>query len=90
MLTTRMPGFEGTEVTVHSSISTPSWYLDAPGMRSAIISLEFEDGFPVDGMPAVNMAADIWAQSLESVVPITILVKWIPRMCWPKQKCWKS
>ena len=61
---------------VHSSISTPSWYLDAPGMRSAIISLEFEDGFPVDGMPAVNMAADIWAQSLESVVPITILVKW--------------
>ena len=69
-------GLRGTEVTVHSSISTPSWYLDAPGMRSAIISLEFEDGFPVDGMPAVNMAADIWAQSLESVVPITILVKW--------------
>ena len=45
-------------------------------MRSAIVSLEFDDGFPTEAMPAVSMAADIWAQSLESVVPITILAKW--------------
>ena len=69
-------GLTGTGQNVHASVPTPHWYVDMPGMRSAIVSLEFEGDFPSEAIPAVNMAADIWAQSLESVVPITILAKW--------------
>ena len=69
-------GLKSTGQTVHAAVPTPDWYMDVPGMRSAIVSLEFDEAFPAEAMPAVNMAADIWAQSLESVVPITILAKW--------------
>ena len=67
-------GLKGTGQTLHAAVPTPGWYMDTPGMRSAIVSLEFEDEFPTEAIPAVNMAADIWAQSLETVVPITINV----------------
>ena len=69
-------GLRGTGESVNASVPAPSWYVDAPGMRSAIFSLEFEPGFPEDVIPAVSKAADIWAQALESVVPVTILAKW--------------
>ena len=69
-------GLKGTGQTLHAVVPTPRWYMDTPGMRSAIVSLEFDEAFPAEAIPAVNMAADIWAQSLESVVPITILAKW--------------
>ena len=69
-------GLKGTGQTLHAVVPTPSWYMDTPGMRSAIVSLEFDEDFPIEAIPAVNMAADIWAQSLETVVPITILAKW--------------
>ena len=43
--------------------------------------------FPDDAKPAVEMAVDIWAQSIETVIPIQMQAIWdsLPPTCWPNQ-----
>ncbi len=70
------PGLQGTGVDSHTSVGTPHWYSPLPGMRSAIINLEFGPMFPDDAKPAVERAVDIWSQSIESVVPVNVQAIW--------------
>ena len=44
-------GLKGTGQTLHAVVPTPSWYMDTPGMRSAIVSLEFDETFPAEASP---------------------------------------
>ena len=69
-------GLQGSGVDSHTNVGTPAWYSPAPGPRSAIINLEFGPSFPSEVMPAVEMAVDIWAQSIETAVPIHMLAIW--------------
>jgi hypothetical protein len=70
------PGLQGTGVDGNTSVGTPFWYSPEPGPRSAIINLEFGPMFPNDAKPAVERAVDIWAQSIETVVPVNIQAIW--------------
>ena len=69
-------GLQGTGLSEITRVPVPHWYIQTPGMRSAIINLEFASGFPELAMPAVEMAVDIWAQSIETALPIDILADW--------------
>ena len=70
------PGLQGTGVDSHTSVGTPHWYSPAPGPRSAIINLSFGPLFPNDAKPAVELAVDIWSQSIETVIPVNIQAIW--------------
>ncbi|HAT47428.1 MAG TPA: hypothetical protein DCS71_00775, partial [Flavobacteriales bacterium] len=70
------PGLQGTGVDSHTSVGTPSWYSPDPGPRSAIINLEFGPMFPNEAKPAVERAADIWSQSIETTFPVSIQAIW--------------
>ncbi len=69
-------GLQGTGVSSDTYVGTPFWYSPEPGPRSAIITLEFGPMFPNEAKPAVEMAVDIWAQSIETVVPIHMQAIW--------------
>lgn len=69
-------GLQGTGVANHTRVDVPSWYSSAPGARSAIFDLTFDTFFPELAKPAVERAVDIWAQSLETVVPIQVQAVW--------------
>ena len=73
---TGCPGIHGTGIDSHTNVGTPQWYSPEPGPRSAIINLEFGPVFPSEAMPAVEMAVDIWSQSIETAVPIHMLAIW--------------
>ena len=75
-LSTLCPGLQGSGVSLHSSVATPPWYVEGPGPRSAIIQVQFDAEFPSDAKPAIERAVDIWAQSIESVVPVQIEAIW--------------
>ena len=75
-LTALCPGLQGSGVSLHSSVGTPPWYVEGPGPRSAIIQVQFDAEFPSDAKPAIERAVDIWAQSIESVVPVQIEAIW--------------
>ena len=70
------PGLQGTGVDSHTSVGTPHWYSPAPGPRSAIINLEFGPMFPDEAKPAVERAVDIWSQSIETVIPVSVQAIW--------------
>ena len=70
------PGLQGTGVDGHTQVGAPHWFSPEPGPRSAIINLEFGPMFPDDAKPAVEMAVDIWAQSIETVIPIQMEAIW--------------
>ena len=70
------PGLQGTGVDGHTQVGAPHWFSPEPGPRSAIINLEFGPMFPDDAKPAVEMAVDIWAQSIETVIPIQMQAIW--------------
>lgn len=69
-------GLQGTGEASHTLVGTPHWYSAAPGPRSAIIHLEFGPLFPEEAKPAVERAADIWSQSVETVIPVNVLAIW--------------
>jgi hypothetical protein len=75
-LTAGCQGLHGTGVDGNSHVGTPSWYDPTSGVRSAIFVLDFAEDFPEEAQPAVQYAVDIWASSIESVVPIRMTAVW--------------
>ena len=69
-------GLQGTGEASHTSVGTPHWYSAAPGPRSAILNLEFGPLFPEEAKPAVERAADIWSQCIETVIPVNVMAIW--------------
>ena len=69
-------GVQGSGIASNSHIQSPAWYTSGPGARSAIVNVTFDTSFPELAKPAVERAADIWAQSIETVVPVQIQVFW--------------
>lgn len=69
-------GLHATGVDGNTQVGTPWWYDPAPGPRTAIFVLEFGPDFPAEAEPAVQLAVDIWASSIESAVPITVTAIW--------------
>ena len=69
-------GLHGLGTDQHAHIAPPSWYSKESGTRSAIFNLTFDPLFPSEAKAAVEHAVDIWAQSLETVVPIDMRAVW--------------
>ena len=69
-------GLQGTGVDANTHVGIPHWYHPESSVRSAVFVVEYDATVPEEAMPAIDMAVDIWASSIESSIPIRVDVVW--------------